>query len=191
MPVHPSVKVCTHIKVTGIRCGSPALRGEQFCYFHQRAIRGVPTPPSSRLHPIAIIENEESIQSALMEIINALARNTIDFRRAELIIRALQVAVRNCRRVRFDAPDSVVQVPDYPAPPKPVRPPEPADTVASVETCRPSLFNPEPPELEDYRDAKEWDSPDTSQLSPSQRKPPGRANESRRQSPTRAARSAR
>src|SRR5947199_3405804 len=64
MPVHPSVKVCTHIKVTGIRCGSPALRGEQFCYFHQRVIRGVPTPPSSRLHPIAIIENEESIQSA-------------------------------------------------------------------------------------------------------------------------------
>jgi hypothetical protein len=33
MPIHPSVKVCTHIKVTGVRCGSPALRGEQFCYF--------------------------------------------------------------------------------------------------------------------------------------------------------------
>src|ERR1700736_4037830 len=29
MPVQPSVRVCTHIKVTGVRCGSPALRGEQ------------------------------------------------------------------------------------------------------------------------------------------------------------------
>ena len=39
MPVQPSDKACTHIKVTGVRCGSPALRGEQFCYFHQRMLR--------------------------------------------------------------------------------------------------------------------------------------------------------
>ena len=51
MPVQPSVKVCTHIKVTGVRCGSPALRGEQFCYFHQRMMRGVPTPPNARVLP--------------------------------------------------------------------------------------------------------------------------------------------
>jgi hypothetical protein len=54
MPTYPNVKVCTHIKVTGVRCDSPALRGEQFCYFHQRMIRGVRTPPHSRLHPIAL-----------------------------------------------------------------------------------------------------------------------------------------
>src|SRR5579863_2017886 len=81
-------KSCTHIKVTGIRCGSPALRGEQFCYFHQRMIRTVKTPPASRLHPIAFIEDEESIQAALMEVINALVRNHIDVKRAELILRA-------------------------------------------------------------------------------------------------------
>jgi hypothetical protein len=34
-------KRCTHIKVTGHRCGSPALRGEHFCYFHARMIKGV------------------------------------------------------------------------------------------------------------------------------------------------------
>jgi hypothetical protein len=52
---------CIHIKVTGVRCNSPALRGEQFCYFHQNAHRGVRRPPQSRLHPIAMIEDEESI----------------------------------------------------------------------------------------------------------------------------------
>src|SRR5206468_6891279 len=26
----------------------PNIRGEQFCYFHQRMFRGVPTPPGSR-----------------------------------------------------------------------------------------------------------------------------------------------
>ena len=85
MPIHPNVKVCTHIKVTGVRCGSPALRGEQFCYFHQRMTRGVQVPPNARLHPVALIENEEAIQASLIEVINAIARNTIDLRRADLI----------------------------------------------------------------------------------------------------------
>src|SRR6266567_1644955 len=40
MPTRHTVKDCTHIKVTGVRCGSPSLRGEQFCYFLQR------TPPT-------------------------------------------------------------------------------------------------------------------------------------------------
>ncbi len=98
MSIHPNVKSCTHIKVTGVRCGSPALRGEQFCYFHQRMVRGVRTPPQARLHPIALIEDEESIQSALMEVINALMRNSIDLKRAALILRALHIAVKNAQR---------------------------------------------------------------------------------------------
>ena len=106
-------KTCTHIKVTGVRCGSVALRGEQFCYFHQHAHRGVKTPPQSRLHPIAILEDEESIQSSLMEVINALMRNTIDLKRAELILRALHIAVKNARRVKFPTTNTVKEIPDY------------------------------------------------------------------------------
>jgi hypothetical protein len=125
MPVQPSVRVCTHIKVTGVRCGSPALRGEQFCYFHQRMMRGVATPPNARLHPIALIENEEAIQASLMEVINALARNTIDLHRAQLILRALHIAVKNARRTHFgmDKSNMVREVPTYPAVPKPTAPP--------------------------------------------------------------------
>ena len=48
MPLNQNIRVCTHIKVNGVPCGSPALHGEIFCYFHQRMIRGVPTPPKSR-----------------------------------------------------------------------------------------------------------------------------------------------
>ena len=110
-------RACTRIKVTGVRCNSPALRGEQFCYFHQNAHR-VRRPPQSRLHPIAMIEDEESIQYALMEVINVLMRNTIDVKRASLIIRALHVAIKNAARVKFGihAKDTVRQVPEY-APP--------------------------------------------------------------------------
>jgi hypothetical protein len=65
-----------------------------------------------------MIEDEESIQYALMEVINALMRNTIDVKRASLIIRALHIAVKNAARVKFGihAKDTVTQVPEY-APP--------------------------------------------------------------------------
>jgi hypothetical protein len=115
-------RVCTHIKPSGVRCGCPALRKEIFCYFHQRMIRGVRTPPKSRLHPIAILDDEKAIQASLMEIINALVRNTIDHRRAQLILRALHMAIKNSRHAHFDtvAHRMVDEVPEYPAPPEPL-----------------------------------------------------------------------
>ncbi len=114
-----NVRVCTHIKVNGIRCGSPALRGEVFCYFHQRMFRGVCTPPKSRLHPIAMLEDEQSIQASLMEIINALVRNQIDVERARLIMRALHIAVKNAGKVHFHSWENemINEVPEYPAAP--------------------------------------------------------------------------
>jgi hypothetical protein len=113
-----SSRTCTHIKVTGVRCDSPSLRGEQFCYFHQRMMRGVRTPPQARLHPIALIEDETSIQAALMEVINALMRNTIDLKRANLILRALHIAVKNVRYAKFSihSREMVKEVPDYAMP---------------------------------------------------------------------------
>jgi hypothetical protein len=130
----PRVTLCTHIKVNGIRCGSPALRGEQFCYFHQRMLRGVPTPLGSRLHPVALLESDEAIQASIMEVVNALARNTIDLRRADLILKALWIAVKHSRRSRFDiwADRMVTEIPDYPAPPPPLG-------QAEVETPQPAL----------------------------------------------------
>ena len=129
MPLSTSVKLCTHIKVTGHPCASPALRGESFCYFHQRMIRGVPTPSKSRIHPMALIESPEGIQVALMETVNAIVRNTIDLKRASLIIRALSIAARNARHVRFDRCESemVRNLPEFQ--PVAAKPPAPAPEV--------------------------------------------------------------
>ena len=117
MAVNPNTRACTHIKVNGIRCGSPSLRQEVFCYFHQRMIRGVRTPPKSRLHPIANFEDAQAIQASLMEVVNALVRNQIDVPRARLVLRALSIAARNASKTRFDCwqSDMVKEVPEYPA----------------------------------------------------------------------------
>jgi hypothetical protein len=66
-----------------------------------------------------LIEDEESIQYALMEVINALMRNTIDMKRATLIIRALHIAVKNAARVKYNmhSRDMVTEIPEYAVPP--------------------------------------------------------------------------
>src|ERR1700756_1669456 len=111
-------KSCMHIKVSGVRCGSPSMRGEQFCYFHLRMLRTV-RGPASRVHHAALLEDDESIQASLIETVNALLQGTIELKRAELILRALNTAVRNIRRVHFGLHDSdmVKEVPEYPAVP--------------------------------------------------------------------------
>jgi hypothetical protein len=106
--------------------------------------RGVRTPPQARLHPIANLEDEESIQSALMEVINALMRNTIDPKRATLILRALHIAVKNAHRVRYGVHSNkmVKEVPEYPVSDRPTAeiaeamsiPPDPAGTPPRIRT---------------------------------------------------------
>ncbi|HEV2402422.1 MAG TPA: hypothetical protein VGS27_36165 [Candidatus Sulfotelmatobacter sp.] len=122
---------CTHIKVSGVRCGAPALRGEQFCYFHQHAHRGVRRPPRSRLHSIAIVEDHDSIQASIMEVIDGLVRDRLDVKRAELILRALHIAYKNARHIQFGAFKAVKEIPNYPEP----APPE-AETLAEHDADR-------------------------------------------------------
>jgi len=55
-----------------------------------------------------------------MEVVNGLIRGTIELKRGELILRALNTAVRNIRRVKFDLyPEEMVrEVPTDPASPE-------------------------------------------------------------------------
>jgi hypothetical protein len=115
MPLHPNVRRCTHIQITGHRCGSPALKQEYFCYFHTRMIKGVQTRVDSEITPIALIENAEAIQAAIMHMIDAVLKGTIDNKRASIVLKALHIAVRNSRNVRFQIRPSemVHEVPNF------------------------------------------------------------------------------
>ena len=115
MPLHPNVRRCTHVQITGHRCGSPALKQEYFCYFHTRMIKGVQTGVDSQIHPVALIENAEAIQAAIMHTIDAVLKGTIDNKRANIVLKALYIAVRNSRNVYFHLREDemVRQVPNY------------------------------------------------------------------------------
>ena len=171
MAVNPNTRVCTHIKVNGIRCGSPSLRQEVFCYFHQRMIRGVRTPPKSRLHPIANFEDAQAIQVSLMEVVNALVRNQIDVPRARLVLRALSIAARNASKTRFDCwqSDMVKEVPEYPAAPPAASPFAIATAQAAALT---SISTPQETESEQDRLSSAFHPAPVNVHSSVRRKPP-------------------
>ena len=113
---------CRHIHVMGRRCGSPALTGKPYCYFHARSrARHLPLDRMPTvIHPLntddqrqripliaeyyagtsttpAIfdfppIEDRESIRVSASMIIGALGRNQVDPKRAASMLYALQVA---------------------------------------------------------------------------------------------------
>ena len=84
---------------TGQRCGSPALKGEYYCYHHHlkhatRAQRRVLIDPEVTRMELPVIEDRASIFVALAAVVHRLAENTIDTRRAGQMIYGLQVAMR-------------------------------------------------------------------------------------------------
>jgi hypothetical protein len=103
---------CQHVKLNGTQCGSPALRRRRFCFFHdkirceQAKIRA--TAPTARF-ALPLLEDANSVQVALMHVIQMLGSGTIDHKTAGLMLYALQTASNNLRSVDFEA-DEVTDV---------------------------------------------------------------------------------
>ena len=99
-----SCPTCGHRKSDGILCGSPALRGKPLCYFHQRDLdRGQQRAclrrraESLQLH-FPPMETMTDVQIALFEVMEALAADCIEPRRASALLFALQQASLHLRR---------------------------------------------------------------------------------------------
>src|SRR3974390_1788777 len=95
------VPECHHIKTSGGKCGSPALRGELYCYFHSRPKQRKSQPRGSLatyLHnDLGNLEDRGAIQHAATKVAKAVAENQIEPRRAGLILYALQIASGNAK----------------------------------------------------------------------------------------------
>ncbi len=93
---------CRHIFAGGRKCEAPSLRGERFCYFHARAhVKPATGMAGSHTQLTAThLEDADSVQLALSEVIAGIASGTLDPRRAGLLLYGLQVAAANVRHTR-------------------------------------------------------------------------------------------
>lgn len=88
---------CEHVKVNGVRCGSPALRTRRLCYFH--FMSRVP-----RIELVPILEDGNALQAGVQWIIQAMLTQRIDTKRAALALYGLQIAASNLPRVQTEPP---------------------------------------------------------------------------------------
>src|SRR3984885_5595957 len=107
MPSFPNR--CQHIKVNGTQCGCPALRRNKLCYFHKRHHEERLTLNADRARrrrnvtiDLPVLEDANSIQVSLMQIMRLIISGQIDGKTAGLLLYALQTASANLPRVRFD-----------------------------------------------------------------------------------------
>lgn len=99
---------CQHIKVNGVQCGSPALRRNRFCFFHKRfhderiRLAADRARRSSGTFVLPVLEDANSIQTALMQVMRLLLSHQIEHKTASLLLYALQTASTNLQRTSFN-----------------------------------------------------------------------------------------
>lgn len=113
--------ICRHFKLGGGgRCGSPAMRDQDYCYFHARAHRIVPAVdlwPSPKARSLRqahgrlsdtaqqtvpsmgyeLSEEAGPIQRGFMRLVQGITQGLLNGRQAKLMLVALQRAAANCR----------------------------------------------------------------------------------------------
>jgi hypothetical protein len=89
-----------------MQCGSPALREEKFCYFHMRWRRkSMDVDLNVQEHgtiTLPTLEDTNSIQVGLAEVMRLLATQQIDHRAAALLLYAMQTASANLKHTSFE-----------------------------------------------------------------------------------------
>jgi hypothetical protein len=112
---------CHHVRINGTRCDSPALKGKAYCYFHHRSRQreSAPVAPNSQLpnhqlpttgYPaplsppadLFLLEDANSIQSALQWVLRRILAASIDRRQASLLLYGLQIAAANVKQTTFE-----------------------------------------------------------------------------------------
>jgi hypothetical protein len=103
MSLYPGER-CQHMKISGDRCGAPALRDHQFCRFHNccrpatvDVSISAAVPPAPFLLPV--LEDAPSIQLAITQVCEHLLEKRLDTKKAGVLLYAMQVASSNLGRL--------------------------------------------------------------------------------------------
>lgn len=105
-----NVPRCQHVKMNGTQCGSPALRWRRHCFFHERIRRERAKIAADlsvqRRFDLPLLEDANSVQVALMKVIQMLGAGRMDHKTGGLILYALQTASINLRNAEFEVDEA-------------------------------------------------------------------------------------
>jgi hypothetical protein len=102
--------------MNGTQCGSPSLRNRRLCFFHDRIRREqariAADVSARRRFDLPLLEDANSVQVALMKVIQMLGSGNLDHKTAGLMLYALQTASANLRIADFEVEEATDVVVD-------------------------------------------------------------------------------
>lgn len=106
------VPICEHVKPSGSRCGSPAVGGKKYCFFHNKTRRLVPKTNLFVLEhaykrpddpynefEFPLLEDPAAVQVGFMQLIHGVAQDRFNSWKAKAILSALHGAAANLRQL--------------------------------------------------------------------------------------------
>ena len=102
---------CRHIFNNGNRCGAVCLRNKELCYYHDTTRRAAATPSNDQsTFELPLPEDRSAIQTSIGLVLQRIASNQLDPRRAGLLLYGLQIASLNLPKEHHD-PDRITPPP--------------------------------------------------------------------------------
>jgi hypothetical protein len=96
-------KYCQHVRENGLYCCSGAVKGRAYCYFHLRtrarrlAMAKAQAQNQQWRLQLPPLEDMHAVQSAVMQVLEAVNQEAVDPQRARLMLQGLQQAASNLR----------------------------------------------------------------------------------------------
>jgi hypothetical protein len=114
------IRRCRHVKTNGTQCGSPAVKGKELCFYHER---NRPQPVELYMDGerycdsqivLPVFEDAHSIQTVIRQVVQLMLTRRIERKDAGLLLYALQIASGNLKLMQAEKarPTQVVVEPD-------------------------------------------------------------------------------
>ena len=87
------VRICHHVKDNGLRCGTPALNGRNFCYHHHRA-HNPGARIGTRRYRAPVFDSVASLQVALAHTLQALSTGDLSPKQANSMMYGISLGTR-------------------------------------------------------------------------------------------------
>jgi hypothetical protein len=102
------IRRCRHVKTNGTQCGSPALKAQELCYYHDQNrpqpvelyIDGERYADGSIVLPV--FEDAHSIQTVIRQVVQLMLSRRIDRKDAGVLLYALQIASGNLKTMQAE-----------------------------------------------------------------------------------------
>ncbi len=97
---------CHHVKDDGLRCGSPALRGQDFCYHHDK-VHNPRLLPGQKSFQFGALEGSASLALLVRNILQSYHDGLLNERQTRMYLYGLSVAAPYACRVGYVYPRNV------------------------------------------------------------------------------------